>query len=279
MCLVVALSLFATQFSPEDIDSAIKQMGFATSVDLLPFPDWDTVGLVTAFTFVLMLAFNGLYVLFGQLSGIFAKYPEMTPDRVSIIRFAVLYTIAYAIVMWLGIHLKRKWRRSGAPGARPEDLLLAVYSYFATVPLNIAISLVLRHGQLTYAPFLFALNQTILGYFVGQYIDRSLNRSEVSVGLAALQGMAQAVSAVISTTLSPSVLSPTVEVFDAPIAVFASIQAGVSGFIISILFQRLYRGRGNLAVPSSLTVLVSQGGDVRSPASRRLGDAALDPLR
>ena len=181
----------------------------------------------------------------------------MMPDRLSIIIVAVLYTIAYAIVMWLAIHLKRKWRRSGVPGARPEDLLLAIYSYFATVPLNIAISLILRHGQLTYAPFLFALNQTILGYFISQYIDRSLNRSEVSVGLAAVQGMAQAVCAVIATTLSPSVFSPTIEIFDVPIATFASIQAGVSGFIISILFQRLYRRSSNLAVPSSLAVLGS----------------------
>jgi hypothetical protein len=134
---------------------------------------------------------------------------------------------------------------------------------------------VLRNGELTYAPLLFALNQTILGYFIGRYIDRSLNESEVSLGLAALQGIAQAVCAAIATTLSPSALSPTVEVFDVPIAIFASLQAGVSGFIISVLFQRLYRRSSTLARSPQLTAPVSPSGDVRGLTSGGSGNALL----
>lgn len=247
-CLVVALSVFATQFDPEDIDSAIGEMGFSTTVDRLPPSDWNTIGLVSASTFVLMLAFNGLYVLIGYLSGLFDKYPVMMPSKVDIIRYAVIYTFAYAIVIWLSIYCKRKWRRTDDGEFRPEDLLLAVFAYFATVWLNVVFSLILRGGQFTYAPFLYALNQAILGYFIGLYIDRSMRSSEVSVGLALIQATTQATAAVIATTLSPSVFSPTFGILDLQIAAFASLQAAFSGFIISILFQRLY-GRTRSAEP------------------------------
>jgi hypothetical protein len=240
LCLVVALSVFATEFDPEDIDSAIGEMGFSTTVDRLPPSDWNTIGLIGASTFVLMLAFNGLYVLFGHLSGLFDKYPIMMPSRVDIIRYAVIYTFAYAIVIWLSIAFKRRWRRIDDGELRPEDLLLAVFGYFATVWLNVIFSLILRGGQLTYAPFLYALNQAILGFFIGLYIDRSMKCPAVSVGLAFIQAAAQATGAVIATTLSPSVFSPTFDLLDLQIAAFASLQAAFSGFIISILFQRLY---------------------------------------
>ena len=252
LCLVVALSLFATQFSPEDIDSAIKQMGFTTNVDQLPSPDWETVGLVTVFTFVSMLAFNAVYAVFGELTGMFAKYPTMAPDKGVIIRFAVLYTAAYAIVMGLAIYLKRRWRRPGDRRERPEELLVAIYAYFATVPLNFAISLVLRHGEITYAPLLYALNQAVLGYFIAQYIDRSLTNCEVSVSLAGTQAIAQAVCAVIATTLSPSISPSPFGAFDVSMAAIAAIQSAASGFIIGILFQRLYSRSGNPAAPPTV---------------------------
>jgi hypothetical protein len=60
----------------------------------------------------------------------------------------------------------------------------------------------------------------------------------------------QAVAAVIATTLSPSVFAPTIGVVDLQIAVFASVQAIVSAFVISLLFQNLYR-RIKLSSPAS----------------------------
>jgi hypothetical protein len=260
MCLVIALSLFATQFSPEDIDTTINEMGFSTSVEVVPLLDWDAVGLVTISTFVLMLAFNGLFTLGGYLTGIFDAVPSLMPDKASIIRFSLLYTLGYAIVMWLAIRLKRRWRRAGAAGERPEDLLIAIFAYFATVPLNIIISLYLRNGELTYAPFLYALNQAILGYFIGQYIDQSMKSSLISIKLALLQGAAQAVGAVIATTLSPSVLSPIVGVkifseIEIWIALFSMIRAATSGFLIGMLFQYFYR-----RTDTAVRVVVPSGG-------------------
>jgi hypothetical protein len=252
-CLTIALSLFATQFSPEDINSEIKEMGFSAEVDRLPFADWNAVGLVSASAFVLTLAFNGLYTVVGYLSGVFEKYPPLVPDKASIIRFAVLYTVAYAIVMWLCIQLKRKWHRDSE--SRPEELLLAIFSYLSTVWLNVGIGLILRHGQLTYAPFLYALNQAVLGYFIGLYIDRSMKTVDVSITLAVVQATTQAIVAVIATTLSPSLVSSTVAVLDLQIAVFASVQAWVSGFTISILFQRLYR---RIKLPAPEPLLLTQ---------------------
>jgi hypothetical protein len=239
MCLVIALSLFATQFCPEDIDATINEMGFTTKVDVIPILDCDDVAL-------LMLAFNSLFILGGYFSGLFATVPSLMPDKASIIRFSLLYTFGYAVVMWLAIRLKRNWRRKGAAGDRPENLLIAILTYFSTVPLNIIISLYLRHGELTYAPFLYALNQAILGYFVGRYIDRSLTTSPISVGLALLQGGAQAVGAVIATTLSPTVFSPVVGLaifyrIELSIALFSLVQAAISGFFVGILFQYFYK--------------------------------------
>jgi hypothetical protein len=246
MCLVIALSLFATQSCPEDIDATINEMGFTTKVDVIPILDWDAVALVTISTFVLMLAFNSLFILGGYLSGLFATVPSLMPDKASIIRLSLLYTFGYAVVMWLAIRLKRNWRRKGAAGDRPENLLIAILTYFSTVPLNIIISLYLRHGELTYAPFLYALNQAILGYFVGQYIDRSLTTSPISIRLALLQGGAQAVGAVIATTLSPTVFSPVVGLaifyrIELSIALFSLVQAAISGFLVGILFQYFYK--------------------------------------
>jgi hypothetical protein len=252
MCLVIALSLFATQFCPEDIDATINEMGFTTKVDVIPILDWDAVALVTISTFVLMLAFNSLFILGGYLSGLFATVPSLMPDKASIIRFSLLYTFGYAVVMWLAIRLKRNWRRKGTAGDRPENLLIAILTYLSTVPLNIIISLYLRHGELTYAPFLYALNQAILGYFVGQYIDRSLTTSPRSVRLALLQGGAQAVGAVIATTLSPTVFSPVVGLaifyrIELSIALFSLVQAAISGFLVGVLFQYFYKRTGTAA--------------------------------
>jgi len=151
ICLVVALSVFGTNRSHEDIDKAVAKIGFATRVDAIPILDWDAVGVVTLSTFILLLFFNGIYSIVGYVFSLFVIYPEIAPDRVSIIRFSVLFTLGYAIVIWLAVRLKRSWRLKGITDNRPENLLIGIFCYLTTVWINIIISLYIRH-ELTYAP-------------------------------------------------------------------------------------------------------------------------------
>ncbi len=127
------MSLFATEFTPEDIDFAIQQMGFPATVPPVPVPNWDAVLLVTIFTFVLMLAFTVLFTICVHtfdLSGIHG----LNPEKRTIARFALIYTVAYAMVMSLAIRLKRHWRRQGrTDGGRPENFLIAICAYTLTV--------------------------------------------------------------------------------------------------------------------------------------------------
>jgi hypothetical protein len=248
MCLVVALSLLATEVTPEDIDAAILEMGFQTKIEPVPILDWDAIGLVTLSSFVLMLAFNALYVLFLSISGL-SMMPTFVPTRATIIRFAVIYTIVYAIVMWLAMRLKRRWRRRGPiTRQRPENLLIAISSYALTLPFNLVIGYIIR-GSFTYAPFLFASNQAIFGYFVGAYIDRSLKISHISFRLALLQGIAQAVGITIASQLSPPVGSTPIS-SALLVGGFSLLQAAANGFIVGVLFQYFYK-QTNIASKSA----------------------------
>jgi hypothetical protein len=231
--------LFATEFTPEDIDLAIRQLGFPVPVPPVPASNWNAVLLVTIFAFVLMLAFTGLFTICVREFGL-SDIHGLNLEKRTIARFALLYTIAYATVMWLAIHLKRGWRRNGqGDGGRPENFLIAIYAYLLTVPCNVVINGILYDWALTYAPFLCALNQAVLGYFVGQYIDRAPGSDLISWRVAMLQGISQAIATEIAIMLSPG---PDLTVRGMILfGSFSLLQAGVSGFVVGVLFQHFYR--------------------------------------
>jgi hypothetical protein len=249
LCLIVAVALFATKNSREDIDSAVSAIGFKTTIDELPILDWDTVGIVTSATFVLVLLFNGIYAMFFYLFDLFRQFPSLSPDRVTIIRYSLLIAIGYAIVIWLAMTVKRAWRIRGPLGQNPENLLIGIFCYLATFWINVIIGYSLRH-EFTHAPFLFALNQAVLGYFIGEYLDRALSKHPLSIKFAFLQAAAQSCVALIATSYSPTLIEATVSVpileINIFIGTFSMVQAAVSGFIVSIVFQYYY------ALPSSV---------------------------
>lgn len=245
MCLVIALSLFATEALPDDIDAALGEMGFETTVPKLPILDWDAVALIVSASSVLLLAFNMLFTSFTfifkpqQDTGILPVF-----DKPMILRFVVLFTLIYGIIMLLSIKLKRRWRRSARRGApRPENLLIALYSYILTVPINVVLSLYIHKGELTTAPFLFALNQAVLGYFIGMYIDRSLGTPKISYKLPLAQGILQAVGSLAAVFLSQSMT--TNPKFNAFLIIFSTLQASASGVFVGVLFQYLYKQSNN----------------------------------
>jgi hypothetical protein len=100
MCLLTALSMFATEVMPEDIDQTLKAMGFTVKFERIPILDWDAVARVVGSVFVLMVIVNAAYALFSFLIGINTA-DSLTPDRASVVRFAFLFTVVYSTLMIL----------------------------------------------------------------------------------------------------------------------------------------------------------------------------------
>jgi MFS family permease len=242
---MAGLALFATTSAAEEIDTAVKKMGFEARVDRVPALDWDAVVKVTVSAILVLLIFNGLYAVIWNDLNLISVIPSAEPTKTNIIRFAILFTIAYTIIMWLAIQLKRRWRRVSQLEKRPENLLIACVSYISTVWINLIINYYVTGGHLTYAPLLFALNQAVFGYFVGIYIDRHVDNKALSIRLAIYQGCAQAVAMTIATTFSPSLvlseLAPFVMLrIGLIMSVFSMLQSGISGFVVGVLFQKVY---------------------------------------
>ncbi|MBW0004130.1 MAG: hypothetical protein JO216_11640 [Hyphomicrobiales bacterium] len=236
ICLLIAVSLFATEFTRDRINAAIREMGFETGVRRLPPLDWDAVALVTISTFVLTLAFNVIYGVLAYLLGN-ANVPEFMLNKQSILRFALLYTVGYAVVLWVAIHFKRKWSGQGRRDQhRPENLLIALYAYLWTVPINLTIGYLLR-GYITYASFLYAVNQSILAYFIGMYIDKSLRTTRIYIGMSIAQGLIQATWMPIAAYYSPTLQGANGGIF---LNIFGFVQTFISGCTIGVVFQYFY---------------------------------------
>lgn len=245
ICLMAGLALFATTSAAEEIDTAVKRMGFEAKVDRVPALDWDAVMKVTVCAILILLIFNGAYAVIWSELNLISFIPSAEPTKTSIIRFAILFTIAYTIIMWLAIQLKRRWRRISPLEKHPENLSIACISYISTVWINFIINYYITGGHPNYAPFLFAINQAVFGYFIGVYIDRHVDNKPLSIRLALYQGCAQAVAMIIAVTFSPSLilLDPTPFVMfriGLIMSVFSMLQSGISGFVVGILFQHVY---------------------------------------
>jgi hypothetical protein len=250
LCLVTGLTLFATTSAYEEINRMIQTLGFEkTKIDSLPILDWDAIMKVTGSAILILLLFNGVYALLWSNFGLFSSLPGMAPSKDSVFRFAVLFTFAYTIIMWMAITLKRKWRHRGPIGRDPENLLIAACSYFATIWINFVINYYVTSGHVTYAPVLFAVNQAVFGYFIGRYIDRLVTHRPLSFRLSAYQGVAQAIAMLIAVSLAPTPISGSniVEIFRLTffISLFSMLQAGISGFVAGALFQYIYSQSSN----------------------------------
>jgi hypothetical protein len=162
MCLIVALAVCATNVKQSDAEDAIKELGFTTQIGPLPIFDLDTVVIVTGSSFLIWVIFATLYSGLGNILGISSQHPELFPARAQVLKFSILLTVAFAIVMSLAIKLKRHWRARRKNVKRNEAVRVAIASYFATVWLNIAISYVFNGSILNQLPYMFAINQAVL---------------------------------------------------------------------------------------------------------------------
>jgi len=187
MCLLTALCVFATETDPDSACISINNIGFAVSQTILPPLDWDCVAKAIFSTFLLMITVNASYSLFSHVFGFTQVLREVDPDAVKtqVIKFATLFTIVYSSIMIFVVKIKRKWLMEAEGGAHhrgfPQNLLVGIICYFVSLVLyNTPFSYYMR-GEFTLAPFLFALNQGLLAYFVGMYFDDSAQDRKLSL--------------------------------------------------------------------------------------------------
>jgi hypothetical protein len=245
MCLMAALFVLATESTSEDVGRVLNSMGFSVTPPPMPVLDWDAVAKVVASMFGLMLLVNAAYALFNWLIGF---GPWILPGgseaiRPQVIRYALLFTIAYAAVMIVAIKLKRKWHQDEEfDSRRPENLMVALIVYAVSlICFSVPLSWYIRHAW-SMAPLLFSANQGVLGYFTGLYVDRAIKRQGISPTAAAWHGFLQLCVTAIAMTAYPP---PYLEAVQDPlrfsyVIVFTAAQSGVSGFLIGLLFQLFY---------------------------------------
>jgi hypothetical protein len=245
MCLLISLSVLATERNQEGVAQKLAGLGFGgVAPQLIPI-EWDTVARVVGSVFLLMILINAAFAGFLHLIGPY-NTPHFMPDRTSVLKFALLFTVVYSTVMIMALKLKRKWRNSGEPEwNRPENLIISIVSYASSLVLfNIPFGFYLRGFELSVAPFLYAANQAVLGYFIGKYIDEMQKRElPISFVVAGWQGGMQLVVSVIAMTMSPP-LPGTQSVSFASwlyITAFSVLQSGISGFLIGVLFQYFHK--------------------------------------
>lgn len=239
MCLITSLLVYATESTPDDIGEFLSKLGFAVEIKANLILDWDTVFRVVGGVFVMMLFANALFAGFVIVLNIQDKFPI---DRTRLLTFAFTQTLAYLIVIYAALKIKRHWRRpEQVASGRPENSLIAIFCYLLTLPISFLISYWLR-GTISHAPLLYAVSQGIVGYFIATYIDRSLSGEPLSWRLAGLQAASLAVAALLISFFSPGL--PGVELSamqQTELAAFFAVQQGLAGFLVGGLFQYFYR--------------------------------------
>jgi hypothetical protein len=241
LCLLTALSMFATEPTLEDMNRTLGRLGFNVSVPPIPLLDWDAVARVVGSMFVILLMVNLAYAGMMYLRGLDTA-AALIPDRARIIGYSLIFTLNYSIVMILAIKLKRKWRLDGtADHHRPENLQIALAAYAVSLAFTIPFSISMR-GELTIAPFLYASSQAVLGYFIGIYVDRTGNSMEISYPTAAWQGALQLAATLIASLGSPPLPGTTWNLLDVlAVNAFVAVQSALSGFLIGLLFQHFHK--------------------------------------
>jgi hypothetical protein len=241
LCLVVSLLVYATESKPEAMGNALSDLGFNVEVTSRKIWDWDAVFRVTGCVFLIMLGFNALFTLLAYM-GVIPAGPAVGSPRQTTLLFTLVGTVLYFIVLIVAMKSKKFWYRDPElPRHRPENVLVGIFCYLFTLLILVPLSWWLR-GELTYAPFLNAINQGVIGYFIGVYIDRSLRNQPLDWPLAARQGLVQAATAFGTLMLVEPIPGTDTSIYgQIQTALYRTVESGVAGFLIGYLFQYFYR--------------------------------------
>lgn len=137
--------------------------------------------------------------------------------------------------------LVKKYGSTKLGQANWVNTIVAVSAFLSTAALYALIQYFLIRHYLTTAPILFALQQAIVGYFIGLYIDRALKKPQLSLKLAFAQAGCQFVAALIAAGMSPPPESNLTLTQSVVLAVISAVEYAVIGILIGLLFQYLYR--------------------------------------
>jgi hypothetical protein len=252
LCIIISLTTIATSKNVEQIDDTFRLFGFEMSMTAtLPMLYLGLGhGAKVFWSAALFLAlFNIVYFMLGSYFGLFYSFPVMAPTKASIIRFSGTLVFTYPIIVWLTIKLHRRWSRARLVPSVRKNILVAICSYGAAVPINLLVNFYLTGDRPYYAPILLSLNQGVFGYFMGVYMDAPIYEKPLTIRLPLYQGMIQAITTLIVLWFGEILITKGAdgEIFRISFynVAFSMILAGVSGFIFGMLVQYVYAERGD----------------------------------
>jgi hypothetical protein len=241
LCLMTALMVYATEFTPADVGQQLDKVGFKLDVTATPAWDWQTVFNVTAIVFIASLVFNIVFTGILPLFGLENSWTQSL-TRSRIFSFSLMGTIVYLFVVLIAIQFKRRcWLGDAERKKFPENILIATSAYVVVVVCYLIIQFALR-GSVNSAPLFLSAADAAAAYFLSVYIDRSMLRQARSLMLACLQGGVQAILAFGGTFFSPAPPDSSLDLMRSlDIAGFSALQSGITGFVIGLVFQYYYQ--------------------------------------
>lgn len=236
-CLIASLLVYATQFTPSQVEETLKEeIGFQIEVTATPAWDWDTIVRVVGSTFVAALVLAAGFA--GYIDWFGLPWPRAI-TRAEVVAAAITETLAYVFILLIAIRLKRYWHFNDRKRPRlPENLLIAIAGFSVTILCNLAFASSWRIETYILASIYQAAPYGIAAYFVGIYIDRSMQMKEKSLRPVLWQGALQSVAMFFAYSFSypGQEIMPTLAK-----AAYLGIEAGCLGMVMAFMFQRYHK--------------------------------------
>jgi hypothetical protein len=240
-CLIAAMLVYATQFTPNDVDKTLKtELGFQLDVAPTPAWDWNTIFRVVGYTFLASLIFPSLFfssLYYFNLESGWSR--SFTKEQIVVV--ALLETFNYALALLIAIRFKRRSIFKPNP-RRPDNFLIALSAFAAAALVSCIVQYHIR-GRVTLGPVFQAAPLGIAGYYAAIYIDRAMKRLSNSWALVAWQGGFQALAMALAVYYSP--LPPSNPPIGIALVLYAAaffgVQWGITGIIMGLMFQHYYQ--------------------------------------
>jgi hypothetical protein len=236
LCLLMALLVYGTKTTPDEIDETIRNVGFQIEVSATPIWDWNTIARVVVSVFATLVASNVilLYAIFlWKIDSAWA----LSLTRRTMLLDSFVDTVPFAFTLLIAIRRKRAYRLHPKKPARPENLLVAAFSFLTSAIYYLLVELALGSGINT-VPLLLAFTPGVAAYFSGVYIDRSLRHYNLSWSLVCWQSVLQGLGTGMAIFFASSFEDPMQIGY---VVAYAAFQSAAVGFLMGYLFQRFYQ--------------------------------------
>ena len=230
MCLLMALLVYGTKTTPDEMGATLKQVGFQIDVTATPAWDWNTIARVILSVFVAFLLMNVTLICVVVIWKVDDGWSRNL-TRILMLIDALVDTGAFAIVLLIAIRKKRLYKLDTGGSTRPENLLVAIYAFLAC-SLYYALMQFAQEHAINSAPLLLAITPCIAAYCCCLYIDRALARAPLSWSLICWQAIFQGLATALAMFFASQ---------DLDAIVYSGCEALVIGLLIGYLFQRFYQ--------------------------------------